>query len=57
MTYKQIEASREARLWVTQIIVPTFLSVGMLMSVPEIREAVKTKASEIKRKIRSRSKK
>lgn len=57
MTYKQIEASREARLWVTQIIVPTIFSVGMLMSVPEIRNAVKTKASEIKEKIRSRSKK
>lgn len=57
MTYKQIEASREARLWVTQIIVPTICGVGMLMTVPEIRETVKTKASEIKEKIRTRSKK
>lgn len=57
MTYKQIEASREARLWVTQIIVPIICGVGMLMAVPEIRETVKTKTSEIKEKFRTRFKK
>lgn len=57
MTYKQIEASREARLWVTQIIVPTIMTVGMMMTVPEIRETVKAKTSEIKEKIRTRTKK
>ena len=57
MTYRQIEASREARLWVTQIIVPTIFGIGMVMSVPEIREPVKAKVSEIKEKIRTRFKK
>lgn len=57
MTYKQIEASREARLWITQVIVPTLMTVGMAMTVPEFREAVKTKTSEIKEKFRTRSKK
>ena len=57
MTYKQIEASREARLWVTQIIVPAILSVGMVMSIPEVRETVKTKTSEFKEKIRTRTRK
>lgn len=57
MTYKQIEASREARLWVTQIIVPTILSVGMVMTIPEVRETVKTKASQIKGKIKTKFKK
>lgn len=57
MTYKQIEASREARLWVTQIIVPTICGVCMAMSVPEIREPVKAKVTEIKEKIRTQFKK
>ena len=57
MTYKQIDASREARLWITQVIVPTVMTVGMAMSIPEFREAVKTKTSEIKEKIRTRTKK
>ena len=41
MTYKQIEASREDRLWLSQII------------VPEAREAVVTKAKEVKRSIKT----
>ena len=40
MNYKHIEASREARLWLGQIILPI---VGVVMMVPETREAVVTK--------------
>ena len=57
MTYRQIEASREVRLWVTQIIVPTIFGIGMIMSVPEVRAKVKAKTSEIKEKFRTRFKK
>ena len=57
MTYKQIEASREVRLWIKDIIVPTLVTVSMMMTVPEIRESVKAKASEIKEKIRTRTNK
>lgn len=57
MTYKQIETSREVRLWVKDIIVPAIVTAGMLMTVPEIREPVKAKVSEIKEKIRTRTKK
>lgn len=57
MTYKQIEASREARLWVTQVIVPTIMTIGMAMTVPEFRDAVKTTTSKIKEKIRTHTKK
>ena len=54
MTYKQIEASREIRLWITQIIVPAAMTVGGLMLIPEVREPVVAKASEIKNKIRTK---
>ena len=46
MTYKQIEAAREARLWIGQIIVPA----AIILSIPEVRQAVKVKAEDIKTK-------
>lgn len=56
MTYKQIEASREARLWIGQIIVPVFTTVAAMMMVPEVRANVVEKASEIKGKIQTKFK-
>lgn len=50
MTYKQIEASREIRLWVTQVIIP---AIGVTLMIPEAREAIVTKAKEAKDKIKS----
>lgn len=50
MTYKQIEASREARLWIGQIIVP---AVGLALAIPESREWVKDKIEEIKWRARA----
>lgn len=50
MTYKQIEARREVRLWIGQIIVPTV--VGIMAVSPEAREAVKSKYVEVKNTIR-----
>lgn len=47
MTWKQIEASREARLWITQVVVPL---VGIAAMVPEIRQAAIAKVQEIKGK-------
>ena len=52
MTYKQIEASREARLWITQVVIPAF---GVAMMIPEAREAVVAKAKEVKDKIMNKS--
>ena len=57
MTYKQIEASREARLWISQVIVPVFTTAGLLMLNPEIRASVKTKATELKETIKTKIKK
>lgn len=51
MTRKQIEAGRELRLWITQVIIP---AVGVVMMVPEAREAVVTKAREYKEKIKNK---
>ena len=51
MTYKQIEASREVRLWVTQVVIPT---VCIVMMIPEARKAVVDKAKEVNSKIKSK---
>lgn len=49
MTWKQIETSREVRLWITQVVVPL---VGIAAMVPEIRQAALAKAKEIKNKVK-----
>lgn len=51
MTRRQIEASREARLWITQVLIPAF---GVAMMIPEAREAVVAKAKEVKDKIKGK---
>lgn len=48
MTYKQIEASREARLWLAQIVLPI---ATVIMMVPEAREAVVDKVKAAKKNI------
>ena len=58
MTYKQIEASREARLWITQVIVPATLMVATVFAtVPEVRHAAAEKFNSIKKSIGSKFKK
>ena len=57
MTYKQIEAAREARLWLGQIIVPAATAVVALMTVPEVRETVAIKAKSVKESIQTKFKK
>lgn len=55
MTYKQIEASREVRLWIGQVIVP---ATAMVMAVsPEARQAVVNKATSIKNSIKRKFRK
>lgn len=48
MTYKQIETSREIRLWIGQIIVP---ALAFSMAFPEVRQAAANKAKGIKDRI------
>ncbi|MCM1363448.1 MAG: hypothetical protein NC215_00490 [Ruminococcus sp.] len=57
MTYKQIEASREARLWIGQIFVPAITLAATTMAIPEVRQAVSMKAQNIKQSIELKMKK
>lgn len=52
MTWKQIERSREARLWISQVIVP----VALILSVPEVRTTIKEKTTKMKESITSKIK-
>lgn len=56
MTYKQIEASREIRLWVTQVIVPTVgLVAAAVMMNPDLKETVTNKFEEFKDRVKYRT--
>lgn len=57
MTRKQLDTSREARLWIIQIAVPAISLAASVMSIPEVREAVAAKARSIKYSIDSKLKK
>ena len=57
MTYKQIEVSREARLWIGQVIIPAITVVGAAMTIPEVRKAVTEKANNLKTAIKKKFKK
>lgn len=54
MTYRQIESSRERRLWITQVIMPTALVAAAILGNKEVRENLKDKASDIKEKIKAK---
>ena len=54
MTYKQIEIMREIRLWIGQIVVPAITLATATMSIPEVRQAVATKAKEMKQNIENK---
>lgn len=51
MTRRQIDQSREIRLWIGQIVVPAVTTTAMAMAIPEVREAVATKAKQVKQSI------
>lgn len=53
MTNRQIETSREIRLWIRDIIVPS-IGVGsiILWLHPEIKDNIKSKVDEVKSKFK-----
>lgn len=57
MTYKQIEASREARLWICQIVVPTVTIIGTMAAIPEVRKKVGDAYNNVKNSIKNKFKK
>lgn len=54
MTNRQIDASREARLWLTHVVLPI---AGVVMMVPEAREAVAARVKQAKKNIEDKFKK
>lgn len=54
MTYKQIEASREARLWIGQIVVPVASAIVATLTIPEVRQAVAAKAESVRYSIKKK---
>lgn len=52
MTYKQIEASREVRLWIGQVIVPAAAAALTVASIPQVREFAKETIGNVKAKIK-----
>lgn len=50
MSYKNIETSREIRLWIGQIIVP---AVGLALAIPESREYLKSKYFKVREKVKN----
>ena len=56
-TWKQIETSREIRLWISQIVMPAATFAAATMAIPEVRHAVTAKAKSIKASIDKKFKK
>lgn len=54
MTRKQIDAARETRLWLGQVIVPAATAVVLLAAKPEVRDFVKQKYYSVKDKIKEK---
>ena len=54
MTYKQIEASREMRLWIGQVIVPAAVAAVAIASNPQTRNYVSKKYNDVKSRIRKK---
>lgn len=50
LTYKQIEASREARLWVCQIVLPALTLASTALAIPEVRQAIANKFKKSEKK-------
>lgn len=57
MTYKQIEARRETRLWITQVVVPGITLAATILAIPGVKDYIAEKASGIKHLIREKLKK
>ena len=55
MTWKQLEAKRERRLWLTQVVMPAIGFVTTLAVMkPELVENAKAKAKECADKIKAK---
>ena len=48
MKQKHIDACREARLWIGQIVVPGLTVAASVLAIPEVRNAIAAKANQVK---------
>lgn len=55
MTRKQIEAARERRLWLTQIVVPVTSTAVAALSIPEVRQTIAAGVLRVKAKAQYRT--
>lgn len=51
MTRRQIDAARERRLWVTQVVMPV---VALIVAVPEARQAAIEKYKTVKETVKKK---
>lgn len=56
MKRKNIDAMREVRLWIGQIVVPAVTLAASTMAIPEVRKVVATKAVQWKESIETKLK-
>lgn len=57
MTHKQIDAMREVRLWIGQVIVPALGVGAVLMTNPAVKQTVMETCEKAKMKIKNFTKK
>lgn len=57
MKQKHIDAAREARLWIGQILVPVAMVASAIISNPDARNAVANKYNNVKTTIHNKFKK
>ena len=57
MTYKQIQAAHEVRMWIKEVIVPVVGTGLVVGSIPEVRETVKSGYRKAKESIQKKFKK
>ena len=55
VTYKQIEASREARLWLGQILVPALTLAVSTLAIPGVKDALAKKVDDVKRSLKNKN--
>lgn len=57
MSHKQIEASRELRLWIGQVIVPAAVGAAFILRNPQTRQMISNKANKVKMACKKKFKK
>lgn len=57
LKYKHIEASREVRLWIGQVIIPACATTVAILSIPGVKESISEKIASKREAVKSKFKK